>query len=148
MPLPLGEDTVRSLHARRGPSPHRAGTLILDFRPPKLRNQFLVSISHPGCGILLQQPEQTKAASWGSSGPLLLCSGRGMRCSSRTDLLLGLCRGGVGLLGHRGGPFFCTFPRVIWLTPPGGDVIRPLTVADLVVPLPPCPDPPGQTSVL
>lgn len=35
-------------------------TLTLDLQPPELRSTLLLFLSQPLCGILLQQPEQTK----------------------------------------------------------------------------------------
>ena len=46
--------------ARGSPDAQSASSLILDFRPPKVRNRFLLFIHHLVSGILLKQPEQTK----------------------------------------------------------------------------------------
>lgn len=35
-------------------------TLTLDLQPPELRSTLLLFLSQPVCGVLLQQPEQTK----------------------------------------------------------------------------------------
>ena len=54
------QQEVRLLPRREpSPEPAHAGNLILDFQPPELW-EALLFISHPVCGILLQQPEQTK----------------------------------------------------------------------------------------
>lgn len=53
---------MRNLQPGRGPSPDHVGTLILDFRPPELRGNFLLFINHSVCGVLLRQPEWTNTA--------------------------------------------------------------------------------------
>ena len=42
-------------HSEYGP----AATLISDFQPPELRNKISVALSHPICGILLLQSQET-----------------------------------------------------------------------------------------
>lgn len=115
-----------------------------------VRNQFLVFISHPGC--LYLQPEQIKAGSRHSLGPLLSCPGRGSRCSSRTGQLrfcLWDCVHWVqGLWGITAEPFFRLFHFAIQLISPRGDSHG---TSDYRLPgcsTSPSPDPPGYTSVL
>ena len=112
--------------------------------------QFLVFTSHPGC--LYLQPEQTKAGSRHSLGPLLSCPGTGTRCSSRTGQLrfclrdcVDECR--VAGASRRSHPS-ALFHFAIRLISPHGDSHG---TSDYRLPgcsTSPSPDPPGYTSVL
>lgn len=55
------KDRIYEPGGRTSPDTKFAGDLILVFSTSRMvRNKILPPVSHPVCGVLLQQPQQTK----------------------------------------------------------------------------------------